>query len=101
MADGASAAEIAAIVFASDEYHRVRTDALFEQFMGRPADPSALAYFAGELDGLALQPQAAVREVLGRFNFFISHRDSHHAAPHRNLATCSGVSPRASRASCA
>ncbi|HEV3340686.1 MAG TPA: DUF4214 domain-containing protein, partial [Pirellulales bacterium] len=50
MAQGASAADVAATVLASDEYHRVRVNAFFEQFLARPADPGALAYFAGELD---------------------------------------------------
>jgi hypothetical protein len=50
VAEGASAAEIAEVVFASDEYHRLRVNSLFEQFLDRPADAGALAYFAGELD---------------------------------------------------
>jgi uncharacterized membrane protein len=50
MAQGASAADVASMVFASDEYHRVRVNAYFEEFFNRPADPGALAYFAGELD---------------------------------------------------
>jgi hypothetical protein len=50
MAEGTSAADVAEVVFASDEYHRVRANELFEQFLDRPADPGALAYFAGELD---------------------------------------------------
>jgi hypothetical protein len=50
MSNGASAADVAAAVFSSDEYHRLRVNSLFEQFMDRPADAGALAYFAGELD---------------------------------------------------
>jgi hypothetical protein len=50
MATGASAADLAASVFNSDEYHRLRVNSLFEQFMHRPGDQGALAYFAGELD---------------------------------------------------
>jgi hypothetical protein len=50
MATGASAADLAASVFNSDEYHRLRVNSLFEQFMDRPGDQVALAYFAGELD---------------------------------------------------
>ncbi|HWB10387.1 MAG TPA: DUF4214 domain-containing protein [Pirellulales bacterium] len=50
MAGGASAADVAEVVFTSDEYHRVRVNELFEQFLDRPADPGAFAYFAGELD---------------------------------------------------
>ncbi|HQU47335.1 MAG: hypothetical protein B7Z73_16780, partial [Planctomycetia bacterium 21-64-5] len=51
MANGMSAADVAAIIFNSDEYHRLRVDALFEQFLDRPADAGAIGYFAGELDG--------------------------------------------------
>ena len=50
MASGASATDIAASVFTSDEYHRQRVSSLFEQVMARSADSGALAYFAGELD---------------------------------------------------
>jgi hypothetical protein len=50
MAHGQTAADIASIVFNSDEYHRVRVNALFEQFLDRPADTGGLAFFAGELD---------------------------------------------------
>jgi hypothetical protein len=50
MSKGASAADMAAAIFSSDEYHRVRVNSLFEQLLDRPADPGALAYFAGELD---------------------------------------------------
>lgn len=50
MSNGASAADVAAAIFNSDEYHRLRANALFEQLLDRPADPGALAYFAGELD---------------------------------------------------
>lgn len=50
MAQGVSAADIAASVFNSDEYHRVRANVLFEQFMDRPGDQGGLAFFAGELD---------------------------------------------------
>jgi hypothetical protein len=50
MANGASAADVADAIFSSDEYHRLRVDALVEQFLDRRADSGALAYFAGELD---------------------------------------------------
>jgi uncharacterized repeat protein (TIGR01451 family) len=50
MAQGATAADVADVIFASDEYHRVRVNALFEQLLDRPADPGALTYYAGELD---------------------------------------------------
>jgi hypothetical protein len=36
MAQGASGADVAAVVFSSDEYHRQRVDSLFGQFMDRP-----------------------------------------------------------------
>jgi hypothetical protein len=50
MANGFLASDVATMVFSSDEYHRVRVDALFEQSLDRPADAGALAFFAGELD---------------------------------------------------
>ncbi|HVX12981.1 MAG TPA: DUF4214 domain-containing protein [Pirellulales bacterium] len=50
MAGGATPGDIASIIFNSDEYHRVRVNDLFEQFLDRPADVDGLAFFAGELD---------------------------------------------------
>jgi hypothetical protein len=48
--NGTTAAEIAGIIFSSDEYHRTRVDSLFEQLLDRPADEGALSFFAAELD---------------------------------------------------
>jgi len=69
MANGMSASDVAAILFNSDEYHRLRVDALFEQFLGRPADADALRYFGGELDGGATD-ELVISQLISSDEYF-------------------------------
>lgn len=63
MTGGVSAKDVAAIVFASTEYHRFHVDALFEQFMDRAADRPALVYFARQLDASATEESVIVQLI--------------------------------------
>lgn len=49
MAHGATPFQVAAMIFASDEYAHVRADALIEQFLDRPADPTTADPIAAQL----------------------------------------------------
>ncbi|HWB12842.1 MAG TPA: DUF4214 domain-containing protein [Pirellulales bacterium] len=69
MAQGATAADVAAAVFASDEYHRVRVNALFEQLLDRAADAGALDYYAGELDSGAVE-ELVVTQLISSDEYF-------------------------------
>ncbi|HEV3339059.1 MAG TPA: DUF4214 domain-containing protein [Pirellulales bacterium] len=60
---------MAETVFTSDEYHRVRVNELFEQFLERPADAGALAYFAGELDNGATD-ETVISQLISSDEYF-------------------------------
>lgn len=44
-------------------------NALFEQFLDRPADSDALAYFAGELDG-GLTDEYVISQLISSEEYF-------------------------------
>ncbi|HEV3344414.1 MAG TPA: DUF4214 domain-containing protein [Pirellulales bacterium] len=69
MAQGATAADVAAVIFASDEYHRARVNALFEELLGRAADPGALTYYAAELDNGAAE-ELVVSQLISSDEYF-------------------------------
>jgi hypothetical protein len=69
MAGGASAADVAAAIFSSDEYHRVRVSEFFQELLNRPADPGALTYFAGELDD-GLTDQYVIGQLLASDEYY-------------------------------
>ncbi|HWB10985.1 MAG TPA: Calx-beta domain-containing protein [Pirellulales bacterium] len=69
MSQGASAADVGAAIFASDEYHRLRVNSFFEQFLDRSADAHALAYFAGELDD-GRTDELVISQILASDEYF-------------------------------
>jgi hypothetical protein len=69
MANGASAADVAAAVFSSDEHHRVHVNELFQEFLDRPADAGARNYFAGELDA-DLTDQYVIAQLLSSDEYY-------------------------------
>jgi hypothetical protein len=69
MAQGATVADVAAGIFGSDEYHRVEVNVLFEQLLGRAADPGALDFYAGELDSGASE-ELVVSQLIASDEYF-------------------------------
>ncbi|HET6879089.1 MAG TPA: hypothetical protein VFI31_02975 [Pirellulales bacterium] len=57
------------LIFGSDEYHRVRVNALFEEFMDRPADAGAYATFATAIDAGATD-QLVISQLLSSDEYF-------------------------------
>ncbi|HVC92094.1 MAG TPA: DUF4214 domain-containing protein, partial [Pirellulales bacterium] len=49
MANGATPAQVAALIFGSEEYRRDLVSGWYEQFLDRPADPLGVDAFVGEL----------------------------------------------------
>ena len=69
MAQGATPSQVAALIFASNEYDHVRADALIEQFLDRPADhatadPIAARLAQGETD------EQAIAQLLASDGYF-------------------------------
>jgi hypothetical protein len=66
---GASRAQIANIVFASDEYRRDLVDDWFEHYLDRPSDPASQAMFFNQLKA-GLSDEQVIAQLLASDEFY-------------------------------
>ncbi len=69
LAAGTTRQQIAAQIFASDEYQHVLAGALFSKYLHRPADAAGIDHFASELHG-GLSDELAIAELVASQEFF-------------------------------
>ncbi len=69
LAAGATRAQLAAQIFASNEYQQSLTRALYARFLDRPADPAGLEQLAGELHAGTPRPQV-IAQLVSSQEFF-------------------------------
>jgi hypothetical protein len=70
LAFGMSRAQIAAVVFFSPEYQEDTIQAVFSQYLNRPAEPRAVALFLADLERHGLHDEELVMIVGGSQEFF-------------------------------
>src|SRR5207249_2087193 len=69
LAKGISPAQVAALVFASTEFHQDLVQSLFERFLHRPADPLGLNAFVAALDQGVTDTQV-IAAIVGSGEYF-------------------------------